>query len=470
MTANIQLTELYENCAFLKGLQESSIESPPDGKNGQCIVHYAGNGSKHLMYVSLVNGRRDGEAILLYDGTPLFYLEYSNGSLTGSIKRMNAYGTVRLKGTLLNGKETELFEEYDESGHVVWIGYYKNGSRWLQVVKDGIGKYYDKKSEMNGEYYIVYTDSVALCLYVNGVCNRVIKRIGEKIMIEYNENGKRIYKGGYQGSLASGFVRSGFGTEYTDNGNIALYSGNWNNGMREGFGTEYRMLKPIYTGNWKNGRRHGEGTESDVNGNVVKSGKWVNGVHESNIPKPSELVIPHRAPRVVQNTTTYYSQPTQNTTQYTTGTYNPKPTQNTTRVYNNSVGRDSIMVGSCQHEYSPSFKIDSWFIEHDTLRRIKIGHNSYINAESFEICNFSRLETISIGDGCFSPEANGCVFRVINCPSLYTIEIGESSFLYYEHFELSELNSLRKIDLGKCAFGYCHDVILNGDSLSKLIT
>lgn len=146
MTANIQLTELYENCAFLKGLQESSIESPPDGKNGQCIVHYAGNSSKHLMYVSLVNGRRDGEAILLYDGTPLFYLEYSNGSLTGSIKRMNAYGTVILKGTLLNGKETELFEEYDESGHVVWIGYYKNGSRWLQVVKDGISKYYDKKS------------------------------------------------------------------------------------------------------------------------------------------------------------------------------------------------------------------------------------------------------------------------------------------------------------------------------------
>ena len=77
--------------------------------------------------------------------------------------------------------------------------------------------------------------------------------------------------------MKSGYVKEGKGREYDKDGETALYSGDWKNGEREGFGTEYYDGYALYTGEWKNGMRNGKGKEMNENGKVVFMGEWKNG-------------------------------------------------------------------------------------------------------------------------------------------------------------------------------------------------
>ena len=79
------------------------------------------------MRTKLVNGMREGSALILNDGVPYLKLEYRNGELTGNVERFNEYVLIDLKGQLVNGIESGLFEEYDRDKRVVWRGYYRNG-------------------------------------------------------------------------------------------------------------------------------------------------------------------------------------------------------------------------------------------------------------------------------------------------------------------------------------------------------
>lgn len=58
--------------------------------------------------------------------------------------------------------------------------------------------------------------------------------------------------------------------------------GHFDNGLRNGYGTEYHEGLPLYIGEWKDGSRHGEGRVVDENGNVVKSGTWDQGCCQVN--------------------------------------------------------------------------------------------------------------------------------------------------------------------------------------------
>ena len=59
------------------------------------------------MIVSLVNGVREGEAIILNDGIPFLNLEYESGLLTGTVEKMNDHGIVVLRGHLVNGVKVD---------------------------------------------------------------------------------------------------------------------------------------------------------------------------------------------------------------------------------------------------------------------------------------------------------------------------------------------------------------------------
>ena len=133
MSSNIELVNNTLNGGFLSEFVEASVEKPADGLNGEYTVHYSGRYSKYEMVVSLVNGVREGEAIVFNDGIPFLNLEYERGLLTGAAERMNDHGIVELRGHLVNGVESELFKEYDENEKVVWIGYYQNGQRHSEV-------------------------------------------------------------------------------------------------------------------------------------------------------------------------------------------------------------------------------------------------------------------------------------------------------------------------------------------------
>ena len=122
MSSEICPTDKPTSHGFLSGFIESNVELPPDGLNGECIVHYGGEHSKYEMIVTLVDGKREGDAMIINDGKPYLKLHYERGSLTGVVERLNEDGLVEMSGHLENGVESGLFVEYDRGKKVVWIG------------------------------------------------------------------------------------------------------------------------------------------------------------------------------------------------------------------------------------------------------------------------------------------------------------------------------------------------------------
>ncbi|KAK8813411.1 hypothetical protein WA538_000473 [Blastocystis sp. DL] len=184
---------------------------------------------------------------------------------------MNDHGIVELRGHLVNGVESGLFLEY-ENEKVVWIGYYQNGQRHMEV-RNHIVKQDHSQGDGSGEFYELDENGkvTQLCLYVQGLKHRVIVRFNNDVMTEFDENEKRIYEGEYTGSVENGFMREGTGKEYAKGGKTAEYFGDWKNGKRNGTGTEYRGLRVLYIGEWKDGMKDGKGYERDGNG-VMKRG------------------------------------------------------------------------------------------------------------------------------------------------------------------------------------------------------
>ena len=377
MNSNIQLTSAGSNNGFLGGFVEANIEKPPDGLNGDCIVHYSGQYSKYEMTVKLVKGMREGCAIILNDGVPFMKLEYRNGSLTGIVERMNRYGMVELRGHLVNGVERGLFEECDNSDKVVWRGYYRDGRRYSEVVKSGrLEGYYDEKSVESGSLFSIaqYDDSLhdkngrcmeyengewvgewvyengvrgrpireyrngtltlyddngrktfegqyskeevkdgfyghepmeemdgyckevdssgqviiaeydvlrmrkngkcfeledgkvnRVCLYENDEMKLLLTEFNGSMMKEYNSSGQIVYEGGFKGSMKNGFMRNGNGKEYV---RLVTSSGN-------GLATE-RNESTTLIGTWKNGKKDGEFYELDAYSLVKRTCLYVN--------------------------------------------------------------------------------------------------------------------------------------------------------------------------------------------------
>ena len=64
---------------FLSGFVEASVEMPADGLNGDCIIHYSGQYSNYTMQVELLNGIREGDAVIMKGDIPYMILILSHG-------------------------------------------------------------------------------------------------------------------------------------------------------------------------------------------------------------------------------------------------------------------------------------------------------------------------------------------------------------------------------------------------------
>ena len=402
---------------------EESVEKPSDGLNGDCIVHYGGERSKYKMRVQLVQGKREGVATITNDGMPYLRVEYNGGSMTGMIERLNEYGTVDLRGHLVDGIEDGLFEEYDKDERVVWTGYYRNGKKDTEVhnriVKKGSGSNEFYELDENGQ-------PTHLCLYENGKKSQVLARFNGSTMTEFDMNGKRVYEGEYKGDTNNGHVREGKGKEFENGGETVVYSGDWKNGKREGFGTEFNDAAAVYTGEWRDGKRNGNGKEMDKNGKVVRSGRWVNGVNEVIIPSsltsnPLELV----ALEVGSNS------------------------------YNNSGVTELKLSGLAR------------------LKRIVIGEECFESVRVIKLDGLGELESVVIGEKSFTyaktdddirnnEKRTDGVCQIMNCLKLKSIQIGDRSFLDYYSFELINLPSLQSIETGYYCFRYVPSFSLTG--------
>ena len=107
------------------------------------------------------------------------------------------------------------------------------------------------------------------------------------------------------------------------------------------------------------------------------------------------------------------------------------------------------------------------------LKRIVIGDECFGKARVFELNGLRELESVVIGKESFTyaktdddiryhvTRTDG-VYRIVNCPKLKSIQIGDYSFGDYHSFELNNLPSLQSIDIGEHCFFYAPLFSLTG--------
>ena len=564
MSSNIEFLNTELNSGFLSGFVEASVEKPADGRNGECIVHYSGKYSKYEMIVPLVNGMRDGKAMIVNDGVAYLRLEYKRGSLSGVVERMNEFGTIELRGHLVNGVENGFFEEYDGNDNVVWRGYYKNGRRDPEnrnrIVRKGKNTV---RSIEHGEFYELDENGkeTQLCLYENGVRSRVIATFSGNTMTEVDSDGKRIYEGAFKGSVENGFVREGKGRAYAKGGKMVEYLGDWKNGKRNGVGTEYKGMKAFYIGEWKDGMRNGKGKEMDENGKVVFVGEWKdrkgkgkemdengNEIYEGEWwnGKRNGMGYERDGNGVMKRGCLFENGVMKRVVQEFDGGKMIEYDENGKKVYEgeykgsvekgfvrNGKGKEFKMVEERKKPTNSHSLFCCWVreIEHEVagvelvtkkyreevvegywrdgkkystmmipssltsnpqgIEEMRIGNRRYNNGSvtGLKLSGLVRLKRIVIGDECFRKvrvfeldglgelesmvigengfRISGYVrsdgsYRIVNCPKLKSIQIGYDSFHDYHLFELNNLPSLQSIHIGAWCFFLAPSFSLTG--------
>ena len=97
------------------------------------------------------------------------------------------------------------------------------------------------------------------------------------------------------------------------------------------------------------------------------------------------------------------------------------------------------------------------------IERLEIGGHCFEKVDRFVIDGLNELESVVIGKNSFeldnedNLEGSRCV--IMNCDQLRQIHIEESSFRWYESFELKNLPSLISIQLDKSVFWKCHSIV-----------
>lgn len=98
---------------------------------------------------------------------------------------------------------------------------------------------YDDNHKPTGKGYIYVNNSIdRAVLFKNGVEGITLKRFDGDKMVEYDNNGYKVYEGSFANSIAKDYARDGDGIEY-DGGEI-VYEGGFVNGKREGEGCSFK--------------------------------------------------------------------------------------------------------------------------------------------------------------------------------------------------------------------------------------
>ena len=209
MNSPIQSTGNPVRKGFLRDFVEKSVDLPPDGRNGECFVHF--ERFAYTMNVQMVNGKREGMAIIRGGKySSCTKVEYRNGELSGIVEQCCYDGTLQLRGHLVNGIETGLFTEYDHYGNVVWRGYYRNGEAYSEVLKSKTMKgFYEERDMISNELLSIaqYDDALqdknGRCLeyengrwtgesvYENGMKKRMVREYRNDSITFYDENGEK---------------------------------------------------------------------------------------------------------------------------------------------------------------------------------------------------------------------------------------------------------------------------------------
>ena len=418
--SNINVVKCNSCLEFLGDYEIESVEvKTGDELTGDAIIRLLIENEAYELRVSMKEGKKEGIGVIVReDGTLYMRMMFVNDECEGNKVKKNKYGKTVLKGRVEKGKEVGMWIEYDNYGNETWRGFYRNGDKvislkeyegmsglWREVNDNGellsVSEYDEYGLLKNGKCFEYEGGRmVRECEYKNGVMMRVLREWKGECMIEYDDNGMRVYEGGFEGDMMKGFVREGEGKEYGIDGKSALYVGGWKNGLREGYGSEFKGYSPVYIGEWKNGMRDGKGKELNENEEVIRSGKWIKGEYEG-----------------------------------------------ATKRFEDGYGNDLS-----------GFDVDCL----KGIGRLKIGNDCFKKVNRFVIDGLNELKSVNIGWNSFKlNKENRCGSKclIMNCDQLSEIHIGGWSFFWYESFELKNLRSLISIQLDQYAFMKCHSIV-----------
>ena len=196
-------------------------------------------------------------------------------------------------------------------------------------------------------------------------------------------------------------------------------------GMRVCYGMEYNddTERVRYIGCFYNDKRCGKGVLYDRNGTVDYDGLWKN--DKPSTPRFDDILIDIHTESI--------------------------------EIVNNSFNEVNSFI--------PLFFLHS-------LKRMVIGDECFERVRVFELNGLGELESVVIGKKSFTYDktlsdlwkrenSNGS-YRMVNCPKLKSIHIGDYSFAFYSIFELNSLPSLQSISIGGACFYWVSSFSLTG--------
>ena len=245
----------------------------------------------HLQ-VNLENGQKEGIGVV-YSSTQvkLGELNFKNDLLDGLCIFRDDKGNKIKECVFEKGKKNGWIQEY-KGNNVVFTGICRNDEKYSELlkctyadsmfeeIKDGkrIGIWKFTDSYHLGGICYCYDEGLLTREYTfkDGYENHTNRIFKNDYMKEFDENGKRVYEGGYN---KISLQREGTGYLY-DSNQYLIYSGDWREGKREGKGCYYKNNQITYKGEWKNDKPNGEGVYYNKDGEVILEGEWIDGVIE----------------------------------------------------------------------------------------------------------------------------------------------------------------------------------------------
>ena len=101
----------------------------------------------------------------------------------------------------------------------------------------------------------------------------------------------------------------------------------------------------------------------------------------------------------------------------------------------------------------------------NSLQILYIGNGCFGKVRVFELDGLSELESVVIGESGIridTKERSDGSYRIINCPKLKSIQIGDGSLYDYHSIELNNLSSLQSIDIGQECFHWAPSFSMTG--------
>ena len=275
--------------------------------------------------------------------------------------------------------------------------------------EDGVcnrdGLFLEMHSSLTG-YSIVISDvnTKEMRVYEN---NKLSTAQISMSIIDLDSSGRR-----WEGSVSAGHP-FGYGVIYSEEGRKE-YEGFMINNRRVCFGTYYFDNETVnYSGAYCDDKKWGEGILFDKNGDIEYQGVWKN-------DKPLSLVFDGKS---VDPFT------------------------------------ESVRIPDHSFHSVACFTLPSWLI---SLNRIEIGNGCFEAVRDFSVDGLIALESVVIGKDCFAFTKNWSEVResnrtdgscrIVNCPHLKSIQIGDYSFSDYHTLIIGTLPSLQSIDIGEMCF------------------